>query len=107
MLRDATGSRRIRGKFARKAWRPPHVTNGVRRSTILSLPDSPTYSAVRGLLRVLEYRGCIRHEQDGTRYVDVYLPIEPGAEAAHSASALIVRTFFGRSVEEAVATLVT
>ena len=36
------------------------------------LPDPPSYSAVRALLRILEEKGHIRHEQDGSRYV--YMP---------------------------------
>jgi predicted transcriptional regulator len=33
------------------------------------LPDPPSYSAVRALLRILEEKGHVRHEQDGPRYV--------------------------------------
>src|SRR4029077_11148841 len=36
------------------------------------LPEPPSYSAVRALLRILEEKGHVRHEQDGPRYV--YLP---------------------------------
>ena len=39
------------------------------------LPDQPSYSAVRGMLRVLEERGLLRHRQDGPRYV--YVPTVP------------------------------
>ena len=31
------------------------------------LEDPPTYSAVRGMLRFLEDKGLLRHEQDGVR----------------------------------------
>jgi|SRR3954462_6551233 predicted transcriptional regulator len=67
------------------------------------LPDPPTYSAVRGMLRLLEEKGHLNHRQDGLRYV--YMPTV-GREAAQ-ASALkhLVRTFFGGSATEAVATL--
>jgi predicted transcriptional regulator len=37
-----------------------------------ALPDAPSYSAVRALLRILEEKGHARHEVDGPRYV--YLP---------------------------------
>src|SRR4051794_36088079 len=70
-----------------------------------ALPDPPTYSAVRGLLRVLVNKGHIRHEQDGVRYV--YIPVAERADAGQSAIAQVVKTFFGGSVEDAVATLVT
>ena len=37
-----------------------------------ALPDEPSYSAVRAMLRILEDKGHVRHEQDGPRYI--YLP---------------------------------
>ncbi|HZM58659.1 MAG TPA: BlaI/MecI/CopY family transcriptional regulator, partial [Vicinamibacterales bacterium] len=37
------------------------------------MPAAPSYSAVRSLLRILEEKGHVRHEQDGPRYV--YLPV--------------------------------
>ena len=30
-----------------------------------NLPDPPSYSAVRAMLRLLEEKGHLRHEQDG------------------------------------------
>src|SRR5438270_12274062 len=33
------------------------------------LPDPPSYSAVRALLRILEDKGHLRHEVSGPRYV--------------------------------------
>ena len=70
-----------------------------------ALPDPPSYSAVRALLGILEDKGHLRHEQDGTRYV--YLPTKPRAQAARSTMRQVLRTFFGGSVEEAVATLLS
>jgi predicted transcriptional regulator len=70
-----------------------------------ALPDPPSYSAVRALLGILEGKGHLRHEQDGTRYV--YLPTKPREQAAHSTMRQVLRTFFGGSVEEAVATLLS
>ncbi len=37
------------------------------------LADPPSYSAVRALLRVLEDKGHLRHEEDGQRYVFLHL----------------------------------
>jgi len=68
------------------------------------LADPPSYSAVRTLLRLLEERGHVRHEQDGPRYV--YTPTVARREAQRSAMAHLVETFFDGSVEDAVATLV-
>ncbi len=67
------------------------------------LPDPPSYSAVRGMLNLLEEKGHLRHEQDGLRYV--YLPVVAQADASRTAMAHVVRTFFGGSPAEAVTAL--
>jgi len=67
------------------------------------LPDPPSYSAVRALMRILEEKGHLSHEQDGPRYV--YLPTVPRDAAQASALSHLVRTFFGGSAEAAVAAL--
>ncbi len=67
------------------------------------MPDAPSYSAVRALLRLLEDKGHVRHVQDGPRYV--YVPKTPRAAAARSALRRVVSTFFEGSVEQTVATL--
>lgn len=67
------------------------------------LPDSPSYSAVRGVLRVLEERGLLRHRHDGPRYV--YSPTVPRAQAMRSAMKNLLKTFFDDSAESAVAAL--
>jgi predicted transcriptional regulator len=68
------------------------------------MSDPPTYSAVRALLRILEDEGHIKHVQDGPRYV--YLPAVARNDARKNALSHVVTTFFGGSVEQAVATLV-
>ena len=70
---------------------------------LAQLPDPPSYSAVRAMLRVLEEKGHLRHEQDGPRYV--FLPTVNRARARQSALRHLVRTFFDGSAEEAVAAL--
>jgi BlaI family transcriptional regulator, penicillinase repressor len=67
------------------------------------LEDPPTYSAVRGMLRFLEDKGLLRHEQDGVRYV--YIPTVTPAKARRSALRHLVRTFFGGSAQQAMAAL--
>ena len=69
------------------------------------MADAPGYSAVRALLRILEEKGHVRHTRDGSRYI--FQPSTERGQAAHSALAQVIRTFFGGSVEHAVATLVT
>ena len=67
------------------------------------LPDPPSYSAVRALLRLLEEKGHVRHEQDGPRYV--FLPTVTRDRARKSALKHVVRTFFDGSPTDAVAAL--
>ena len=67
------------------------------------LPEAPSYSAVRALLRILEEKGHIRHEQDGPRYV--YAPKVDRDRARQTALKHVVQTFFDGSAEQAVAAL--
>ena len=67
------------------------------------IPDPPSYSAVRAMLRVLEEKGHLRHEQQGPRYV--FLPTVPREQARQSALKQLVQTFFDGSTEQAVAAL--
>jgi BlaI family penicillinase repressor len=67
------------------------------------LPDPPSYSAVRAMLRILEEKGHVRHEQDGPRYV--YLPTIARDNAKRSALRHMLRTFFDGSAEQAISTL--
>ena len=67
------------------------------------MPDPPSYSAVRATLRILEGKGHLRHEDDGTRYF--YLPTLPRERARRSALKSLVDTFFEGSVEKVVAAL--
>jgi predicted transcriptional regulator len=69
-----------------------------------ALPDPPSYSAVRALLRILEEKGHARHESRGTRYH--YLPLVPRESARNSALTRIVKTFFEGSAAQAAAALV-
>lgn len=68
-----------------------------------ALPDPPSYSTVRALLRVLEGKGHVRHEQDGPRYV--FLPVVTRAKARRSALRRVLDTFFDGSTEQTVAAL--
>ncbi len=70
-----------------------------------ALPDPPSYSSVRALLGILETKGHLKHIKDGARYV--YLPTRPRSNAAKSALRSVMQTFFGNSVEQTVATLLS
>jgi BlaI family penicillinase repressor len=68
-----------------------------------ALPDPPSYSAVRAMLRILEEKGHVRHEQDGPRYV--YLPTIARDNAKRSAMRHMLQTFFDGSAEQAISAL--
>lgn len=67
------------------------------------LPDPPSYSAVRGMLRLLEDKEYLTHSQDGARYI--YLPTTTRDEASRSALRHLLDTFFESSRESVVAAL--
>lgn len=68
-----------------------------------ALPDPPTYTTVRGLLRILVDKGHLRRRQDGKRYL--YLPSTPRPAAGASSIAHVVKTFFAGSPTDAMAAL--
>jgi BlaI family penicillinase repressor len=68
-----------------------------------ALPDRPTFSATRAVIRTLEEKGHLRHKERGLRYV--YLPMIPLDKAKRSALAHVVSTFFQGSPSNLVATL--
>lgn len=67
------------------------------------LPDPPTYSAVRSILRILTEKGLAGYREDGPRYV--YYPTRPTDEARDEVLAHVVRTYFSGSTEQAVTAL--
>jgi predicted transcriptional regulator len=68
-----------------------------------ALPDPPSYSAVRAMLRILEDKSHVKHEEEALRYV--YRPAVARESARRSAMKHMVETFFDGSVEKAVAAL--
>ena len=67
------------------------------------LPDPPTYSAVRSVLRILGEKGLIHYREDGPRYV--YSPAEPAERARETALAHVVSTYFAGAPEQAITAL--
>ena len=67
------------------------------------LPDPPSYSAVRAMLRLLEEKGLLRHEEDGPRYV--YAATVPREKARRLELRRMLQTFFDGSTVQAVAAL--
>jgi predicted transcriptional regulator len=97
----------------------PHVELGRRERQIMDviyrrgrataeevredLPDPLSNSSVRGMLRLLEEKGFLRHEQDGPRYV--YLPTADPDQVRKGALTELVHTFFSNSASSAVAAM--
>jgi len=67
------------------------------------LPNPPTATAVRTMLRILEQKGHLRHDMDGLRHV--YSPVVPAEQANRSVLRDVVETFFQGSHARAMATL--
>ena len=67
------------------------------------LPDPPSYSAVRGMLRLLEEKGYVAHEWDGPRHV--FRPTADTRQVQRNAAKHLLQTFFNNSMESAVAAM--
>jgi BlaI family penicillinase repressor len=68
-----------------------------------AMPNAPSYSAVRAMLRVLEDKGHVRHQAEGLKYV--YMPTVTRDKAKRSAVKHLLDTFFNDSPEQVVAAL--
>lgn len=81
-----------------------HARGEAGASDVLeALPDPPSYSSVRALLRILEEKGHVVHRDEGARYI--YRPIASRQAASRSALKRVVTTFFDGSVAQAMAAL--
>ena len=67
------------------------------------IPSPPSYSAVRGMLGLLEQKGLVSHRRDGLRYL--YSPTTAPGKAKRRALKHVVTTFFSGSPERAVSAL--
>lgn len=80
-----------------------HLGRATANDVLERLPDPPTYTTIRGLLRVLESKGHVRHEEEAGRYV--YFPTQSKQRAAKSALGHVIDTFFDGSPSRAMAAL--
>jgi predicted transcriptional regulator len=69
------------------------------------ISDPPSYTAIRTHLSILERKGHVRHESDGTRYI--YQPLVAREQMGRRAIDSLLKTFFDNSVERAVTALLT
>jgi BlaI family transcriptional regulator, penicillinase repressor len=72
---------------------------------VAGLEDPPTRTAVRTFLRILEDKGLLRHEKLGRAFV--YRPVKAAGQVGKSAFRRVVETFFGGSLEKALAAHLT
>lgn len=70
---------------------------------LAALPDPPSYSGVRTILRVLEKKAHVVHDVQGTQYV--YRPVASGKTVRKSAVRHLIRTFFEGRPERAVSAI--
>jgi predicted transcriptional regulator len=70
---------------------------------LADLPDPPSYSSVRSMLKLLEEKGYLAHEWDGPRHA--YRPTGSPELLRRSAVRHLLRTFFSNSMESAVAAM--
>jgi BlaI family penicillinase repressor len=68
-----------------------------------AMPDAPSYSAVRAMLRILEEKGHLKHQEEGLKYV--YAPVVGREKAKRSAVQHLLDTFFNGQPEQAMAAL--
>ena len=97
--------------------KPSHVDLGRRERQIMDaihqlgeasvndvlerLPDPPSYSSVRTMMRLLETKGYLKHRRQGMKYV--YRPTQAPDKARRSALQHVLKTFFAGSAPDAVA----
>jgi predicted transcriptional regulator len=69
------------------------------------IAEPPSYTAIRTHLSILEKKGHVRHESDGTRYI--YAPLVCREQMGRRAIDSLLATFFDNSVERAVTAMLT
>ncbi len=69
-----------------------------------AMPDAPSDSAVRTMLRGLEEKGHLEHTKEGRKFV--FSPVIEAETASRSALRKLVQTFFSGSIEAAMASLI-
>ena len=70
---------------------------------LVRLPDPPSYSAVRTMIRHLERKGYLRHRRVGIKYV--YRPTAAKESVSRSALKHLIKTFFAGSAPDTVAAI--
>jgi predicted transcriptional regulator len=67
------------------------------------MPDPPSYSSVRTMIRLLETKGFLKHRARGAKYV--YRPTQSLETASNVAVLHVLKTFFRGSATDALAAI--
>lgn len=96
-------------KLSRRERQIMDVIYGRKEASVLeiqaALPDAPSATAIRTLLRILEEKGHVRRRKEGREFV--YLPTLPKQNAGFQALQHLLATFFEGSIESALAAHLT
>jgi predicted transcriptional regulator len=107
LLNTRSHTRRHLAELSRRERQIMDILYQLSRATaadlIKALPGEPSDSTVRTQLRVLEAKGHVRHEEEGTKFV--YFPVVPRRVVRKSALKHVMNTFFDGSAEKVVAAL--
>ncbi len=68
-----------------------------------AMPDPPSYSSVRTMIRLLEGKGLLKHRREGIKYI--YQATQSKRKVSRSALRHLMTTFFEGSASEAVAAI--
>jgi len=68
---------------------------------LAEMPDAPTRTAVRTMLKILEEKGHLKHRKVGREFI--YRPTRPRKRAGLSALNRVLETFYDGSLEDALA----
>ena len=71
------------------------------KQVVESISDAPTTMAVRRMMHILEEKGHLKRREDGREVI--YAPCQTKVKAGRSAFQGVLETFFGGSLEEALA----
>ena len=95
-VREAVMKQSSEPGFSRRERQIMDIVYARHRATVgevlADMADPPSYSSVRALMRILEEKGHLSHETEGTRFV--YAPVQPRNTARKSLMRRILRTFF-------------
>jgi predicted transcriptional regulator len=80
-----------------------HLGEASVGDVLQQMPDPPSYSSVRTMIRLLESKGFLKHRVDGAKYV--YRPTQSLETASKSAVLHVLKTFFRGSATDALAAI--